>query len=156
MSHKYWETDTDERHEYFEDQFFSNAKFLAENQKIPLNTFLGQVHNFTSFVSTLKQAMSVDTSLAEYVDGMSNNALREFFNRSKIQALIHEKYPSSQEPPPEIISERGKPEKYFKAYQRDPITGRKHIVLAKREEVTIRGVKRIVYRGPNGRFATLT
>lgn len=147
MSHRYWETDTPQRHEYFVEQFLSLAKELAKQRKVPTASILGQVKDETSFEATLEEVMSLDSSLLEYVGNLSPEALKDFFNMPKIQDLVGGNIPPEEEIPVEVVQEEGEPVELFTAY----VDGKK--VLA--EKMTL-PTGQEVYRTATGQFASPT
>lgn len=153
VKHKYYSEDTEQRKKYFEVQFFSNAKLLAQEQRIPLNQILNQVDDFESFKRILEQVWSLDSSLLSYLEGMSEEDLQEFFNRGAIQNLIREKLPQKERIPRAVVQVRKKTRRLFASQIKEKRTGRTRRVFAKPEFVVVRGKRQQRHRDSKGRFA---
>lgn len=164
MTHKYYEEDSDMENEsrlkYFDDWFKIYAKEMAKQQGITINTYLSQIKNFTSFKAILKEVFSLDGSLANYVDGMSQRSFRLFYDRDVIQDIVkankgedEEFFEDLKEATPEDVKQAEKQvEEFFKGVFKEKETGKERRVVAKKESVTVRGKEQTRYRDAKGRF----
>lgn len=148
------------RMEYFDDQFKSLASRLARSLGLTIRQFLSDVRNFTTFKEKLREVFSLDSSLANYVEGMSPNDFKLFFNRPLIQEIIEtnkgmdtEVFTEIQEDAPEIIiQEDKKVQRFFKAVFFDKIKKKLRRVIAKEVKVIRNGKVVLKYRDSKGRF----
>lgn len=155
MCGKYWESETNKRKQYFVGQFVSLAKEIASNQNISLNTFLGNLKDFTSFKSYLNAVFGADNSLANYLDSLSDDNKRDFFDRSEIQSIVsrninnQEAFKKEEQSsiPVFITSKDKKIREFFNA----TIKGKK--TRAYLDSFNVKGKKREVLRDLRGRFA---
>ncbi len=151
--HKYYSDDTEQRKSYFERQFFTNAKLMAQQQGIPLSAILNRIKDFSDFKDTLKIVWSQDASLLAYFEGMDDDELEEFFNRDRIQSLIEEKEVKEEKIPDLIIQEDKKTQNLFLGEIKEKKTGKTLKVFAKKEFVEVKGKKQQRYRDSKGRFS---
>ncbi len=153
----YW-ADTPERHTYFEGQFFALLKVLARRQGTSVSVVLKELKNFQSFKDFLEASYSQDPSLLNFLDSMTNENKREFFERPRIQAIVENNL-ADEEPlskqqildiPVRIEQVKKEPRKFFNATVRGKRT------RAYLDKIKVRGKQRNVLRSPSGRFAKRT
>lgn len=151
---KYYADDSEQRKGYFDSQFISLAENLARSQGVPLSSFLRNLKNFTSFKKYLDVVFSADSSLAQYVAGMSNEEKREFFDRTAIQEIVNDNIEGEEEsineiPAPVLVQQVNKQtRRYFDA----KIKGRR--TRAYESSFKVKGKQVTRLRAPNGRFAS--
>ena len=141
--HKYWAEDSEQRKKYFDKQFLS--KVSAED--------LGKIVDFESFRDALKNAWENDASLNSYFEGMDEDELKEFFNRSAIQNIIDKieegKDPTPKNIPVEVKQENKKTINYY-----DGESGGKKVLVRKFFITNSKtGKRKAIYRDSKGRFA---
>lgn len=150
---KYYAEDSEQRKDYFDAQFISLAENIANQQGITLSKFFEGLKNFTSFKAYLDTVFSSDTSLAEYVDGMSDAEKREFFNRSAVQDIVEANTEGEPEdideiPAPVVVQQvKKETRKYFNA----SVKGKR--TRAYEDKVKIKGKEIVKLRDAKGRFA---
>ena len=164
MTHKYYEEDYDMNHEsrlnYFDQWFKSNAQILAKEKGIPLSSYLSQITNITSFKAILKEVFSLDASLSNYVEGMSQRSFRLFYERSVIQEIVEankeedeEFFEELKEETPVSVEQIAKETAiFFKGEFKEKETGKTVKVIAKEDSVVVRGKEQVRYRDSRGRF----
>lgn len=152
-SHKYYESDTEQRKKYFDGQFLSNAKSYSLSQGISLNSLLAQIVDFDSFKKILEIVWSQDASLLSYFYGMEEGELEEFYSRKVIQDIIENKEIKENKVPDLVIQENKKTQKLFLGKIINKKTGKEKKVFVKQSYVTKRGKKVLVYRDSKGHFA---
>lgn len=151
---KYYSDDSEQRKQYFDSQFISLAENIARGQGLTLSGFFSGLKNFTSFKKYLETVFSADTSLAQYVAGMSNEEKREFFERSAVQEIVQDNIEGEEEsideiPAPVLVQQVDKQtRRYFDA----KIKGRK--TRAYETSFKVKGKQVTRLRAPNGRFAS--
>ena len=150
MGHKYYESENEQRRRYFDRQFLSNAKLFASYNGIPLNQFLGQIKDFNSFKEVLSLSWSGDASLTNYLQGMDNSALLEFYERPLIQNILNEEEEKvTINIPIQVSQVQKKTREYFRAKIK------KRPVIAYKTYVKVRGKNQIRYRDSKGRFSKI-
>ena len=158
--HTYYEEDQDnaQRMRYFDQQFLQLAEDAARRQGIPLSAYLSQITNFTTFKNVLEEAFDEDASLSYYVDGMSNNAKKLFFERAVIQKIVESNLEEKPEKiakikiPDEVRQVKGKTRVLFKATLIEKETGMVRKVVAKKTFVVVKGKRQVRFRDSRGRF----
>ena len=164
MTHKYYEEDFDMNHEqrlnYFDNWFKSNAQTLAKEKGMTLSSYLSQIKNITSFKAILKEVFSLDASLSNYVEGMSQRSFRLFYERSVIQEIVEankeedeEFFEELKEETPVSVEQIAKETAiFFKGEFKEKETGKVVKVIAKEDSVVVRGKAQVRYRDSKGRF----
>ena len=164
MTHKYYEEDHDmgnaQRLEYFDEWFKSNAQNIAKEKGVSLGSYLSQITNITSFKATLQEVFSLDASLANYVEGMSSRSFELFYGRPVIQDIVRANkmedegfFEELKEEVPLSVEQIAKETTvFFKGEFKEKATGKTVKVIAKEDEVTIKGKKQTVYRDSHGKF----
>jgi hypothetical protein len=164
MTHKYYEEDHDMNNEsrlkYFDDWFKVYAKEMAKEKGMTLSSYLAQIKNFTTFKAVLKEVFSLDNSLANYVEGMSQRSFRLFYDRSVVQDIVEankeedEEYfeELEEETPVDVQQAEKEVEEYFKGVFVEKKTGKEKKVVAKKETVKVRGKDQVRYRDAKGRW----
>lgn len=169
MGHTYYseeiEKNNQQRLEYFDKQFESLSGRLANAQGISLSKYLSDVRDVKSFENKLTEAFSIDGSLANYVEGMSQQDFQAFFDRPLIQSIVSANLADEPEKiEEEIITEvpvkveqEGKETRaFFKASLTDKKTGKKKRTIGYEDEVKVKGKKIKVLRDSKGRFVKRT
>lgn len=168
MSHRYYEEDYDmgitQRLGYFDKQFKTLAKQLAFQQGITLSSFLSDIKDIKSFKAKLNEVFSLDNSLANYVEGMSERSFDLFFGRPLIQNIVQanisnepEKIETKiiKEPIPIYVQQiNKKTNEFFKAKFKDKKTQRIRRTIAKLSKFKIRGKNVERLRDLKGRFVS--
>ena len=158
MSHRYYSDDFEDgstdRLSYFDNWFKVLANEVAKAKGITLSSYLSQIQNFESFVAVLEESFNQDASLGQYVGGMSNKDLRNFFNRTLIQDIVQKNKRDDEivitRIPAEVVQEDKKTILFFPA----TIKGKK--VVARKVFITVRGKRRARYIDSRGRFAKIS
>jgi len=164
MTHKYYEEDHDmgntSRLKYFDEWFKIYSQQIAKERKISLSSYLAQIKDFTSFKAVLSEVFSLDGSLSNYVEGMSERSLRLFYDRSVVQDIVdankeedEEFFAELKEETPVDIKQTEKEiEEFFKGVFVEKETGKEKRVVAKKDSVKVRGKDQVRYRDSKGRF----
>lgn len=164
MTHKYYEEDTDmnnqQRLSYFDNWFRSNAQILAKEKGMTISSYLSQITNITSFKAILKEVFSLDASLSNYVEGMSQRSFRLFYDRPVIQEIVEankekdeEFFEELKEETPVSVEQIAKETAiFFKGEFKEKETGKTVKVIAKEDSVVVRGKEQVRYRDAKGRF----
>jgi len=165
MGHSYYsdeiESGNKQRLEYFDSQFESLSNFLAKQQGETLSNFLSSVIDAKSFESKLTEVFSLDGSLSNYTEGMSQDDFQSFFNRPLIQKIVEANLGRQselidleiiQEPPAKVIQEESKTREFFKATLIEKETGKKRRTVGYEDEFKIKGKKTKRLRDSKGRF----
>ncbi len=134
---------------------------MAKSRGLTLSQYLSQIINFNSFKNVLREVFSLDSSLANYVDGMKNRDFRLFFQRPIIQEIIEANREKEEErieeeiiPAPPVDVEQVKKEVrvFFRAKYKEKKTGKIRRTVGYVDEITIRGKKQKRLRDSKGRF----
>ena len=138
--HRYYDEDTEQRKNYFEKQFFR----LAGTKE------LNKISDFDSFKKVLNRAFSKDASLSAYLEGMSENALIMFYDRSNIRKIVEGNSGEIQENIPiEVHQVDKKVREFFVGFRRGQRT------TGYKDSVKIGTRKQTVYRDSRGRFVSV-
>ena len=162
MSHSYYKEDQDNpaRLRYFDEWFKSNSQTIAKERGMSLNSYLSQITNITSFKAILQEVFSLDASLANYVSGFDQESFDLFYNRPVVQDIVRANkmedegfFEELKEDIPLSVEQIAKETAiFFKGEFIEKETGKTVKVIAKEDEVTIKGKKQTVYRDARGRF----
>jgi hypothetical protein len=165
MGHNYYWQDVEEgnrqRLEYFDDWFETLASEVAKAKGITLSTYLSQITNLTSFKAILEEVFGQDTSLGNYVEGMSQRDFKLFFQRPLIQDIVEANKEAESERIEEIIPKprpigveqvAKKTRTFFMASYMSKKTGKRRRTVGYEDEVTIRKKKIMKLRDSSGRF----
>ena len=166
MGHNYYSDNYDKGYEDRLDYFDSHFKILAEEtaraKGITLSQYLSHIRNITTFKAILREVFSQDVSLSNYVDGMKVRDYQLFYDRGIIQDVVNSNLEGEPERiqeeiiteiPEEVRQEEKITKEYFKAMFTEYSTNKSKRTIAYRDEVTIKGKKREVYRDSKGKFA---
>lgn len=164
MTHKYYEEDHDmgntSRLKYFDGWFKIYSQQIAKEKGISLSSYLAQIKDFTSFKAILNEVFSLDGSLANYVEGMSERSLKLFYDRSVVQDIVEANKEEDEEffkelkedTPVDVKQTEKEIEEFFKGVFVEKETGKERRVVAKKDSVKVRGKDQVRYRDSKGRF----
>lgn len=170
MSHKYYEQEFDtnntQRLLYFDSHFESLANEIAIAKGISLSQYLSQIRNFTTFKEILMEVFSQDSSLANYVEGMSQRGFRLFFDRQIIQEILSANLEGEEDiieetilPPPSPIDVKQvekKNREFFRATYKEKKTGKIRRVIGYESTFKIKSKKTTRLRDSSGKFVKRT
>lgn len=150
--HEDYDMGNDYRMKYFDYQFESLSKKLARELGITLSQFWSDINNFTSFKNKLRVVFSMDSSLANYVSGMSEKDFRLFYQRPLIQEIVGQEVEEVEFIDVHQIEKE--PIKFYKAKYKEKKTGLIKRTIAKESKFKVRGKIQIRYRSSLGRFVS--
>lgn len=138
---------------YFDSQFETLSKRYADNQGWSLKKLWSQIKSVNSFKKVLQAVFSLDSSLANYVEGMSRRDFDLFFQRDLIQDIVSANSEGETQEvieniniPVQVQSVNKKPREYFAGTVRGKRT------IGYKDTVKIFSKQVVKYRDSKGRF----